>query len=447
MTMSERRMAADDRRFLWGVFAAGVVLRLLWHALVYGAPTIFIGAGEAARVALAVAEGRGFADAYFAGQGPTAHLLPVNPAIAGLILDLLGTESGSGNLCLMAWSLGQCALAYWLLYRLFAWMGVSPVALRWSVVILSIVPLYFERELVDFRYWEGALALALLGANLIALTDAQGRGTMTGHDIARASLLCAAAALVCPPVGLGAVAAWGFFALRRLPWRTTVTFAATGAAAMALILGPWMIRNMTVLDSGPLLRSNVGLELAIANHPGALADLPPATAYTRRLEEVHPFVSSRARAAMEAAGGEVAYSAALGRATRQWISDHPAAFARLSLRHLRQLYFPEPWMFTYSESDGRLVSRALVTALVNLIGLIGLAVGLVQRRRGYGAIAVMLGCISLPYMLVQPMPRYTFLLYAPLLFVAADTVARAAATLRARAARGRTAAAFRADPA
>jgi hypothetical protein len=204
-----------------------------------------------------------------------------------------------------------------------------------------------------------------------------------------------------------------------------------------------MVRNMIAMDSGPLLRSNVGLEMALANHPGALADLPPATAYTKRLDDIHPFVSERARAAMEAAGGEVAYSATLGRATNKWIAAHPTDFVQLSLRHLRQLFFPEPWMFVFSESDGRVASRALVAALVNLVGLIGLGAGLAQRRRGYGALAVMLACVSLPYMLVQPMPRYTYLLYGPLLFVAMDSMTRAWARRAAQAGRGRIAAAFR----
>jgi hypothetical protein len=235
--MSEARITVHDRRFLWAVIAIGVVLRLLWHVVVYGAPTMFIGAGESARVAVALAEGRGFADAYFAGQGPTAHLLPFNPAVAGLVMWLFGTQSGTANVLLMIWSLAQSALAYWLLYRLFARMGASATALRWSVVMLSVVPLYFERELVDFRFWEGALALALLGANLLALFDVETRGFMTGRDKLRASLLCAAAALVCPPVGLGAVATWGLFALRRLPWRATAGLALMGALAMAIVLG------------------------------------------------------------------------------------------------------------------------------------------------------------------------------------------------------------------
>lgn len=440
-------MTVPDRRFLWAVIVIGVMLRLLWHALIYGGPTIFIGAGEAARVALALADGRGFADAYFPGQGPTAHLLPFNPAVAGLVMWAFGSQSGTANLVLMIWSLGQCALAYWLLYRLFARMGASATALRWSVVMLSVVPLYFERELVDFRFWEGALALALLGANLVALFEAETRGFMTNRDKVRASLLCAAAALICPPVGLGAVATWGIFALRRLPPRATVGFALTGAAAMALVLGPWMVRNMVVMDSGPLLRSNVGLEMALANHPGAFAPLPPATIYTQRLDAIHPFVGQRGRAAMRAAGGEVAYSAGLGRATSAWIAAHPRDFATLSLRHLRQLYFPEPWLFAFSESDGRVASRALIAALVNLVGLIGLGAGLVQRRRGYGALGVMLLCVSLPYMLVQPMPRYTYLLYVPLMFCAIDAATRAFAKLAERVGRGRTAAAFRAGPA
>ena len=57
-------------------------------------------AGEAFNVARAIAQGRGFADAYQIGQGPTAHLLPVSPMIGGMVYRLFGVNSNLSELIL-----------------------------------------------------------------------------------------------------------------------------------------------------------------------------------------------------------------------------------------------------------------------------------------------------------------------------------------------------------
>lgn len=60
-----------------------------------------------------------------------------------------------------------------------------------------------------------------------------------------------------------------------------------------------------------------------------------------------------------------------------------------------------------------------------MLGLISLSIGLLSGRRGYAMLAIYFACITLTYAALQPVPRYTYLLYGPLMFVALDGVARA----------------------
>jgi hypothetical protein len=204
--------------------------------------------------------------------------------------------------------------------------------------------------------------------------------------------------------------------------------AATGA--LALLLAPWAIRNSQMVGAPVLIRSNFGLELALANHPAAAAPDAGGEVFAERLQAIHPYHSPAARTALEQAGGEVAYAKALGREARAWIAHHPAEFARLYLRHLSEFLFPRTWQMYFTDTEDMPRARAWIITMVNLLGLAGLAFGLFARRRGYWALALCIAVIALPYGLVQPVPRYTYLVYGLLAFLAVDMIVRGRAMLQ-----------------
>ncbi len=417
-----------DRRFLLILLAGGLVLRLIWLTMITGGVDQFAGSGEATRVAIALAQGKGLADVYFAGSGPTAHLLPLSPLAAALPMWLFGVDTPAANLGLVTWALAQVGFAYWMLLRLFTRLGADPLALRWGFALLCLVPIFVQRETIDFRYWEGASALGLVAASLAMIAAISPDEGVSSGTMIKGSLLAALTFFVSPPVGMAAIACWALFALHRLPIRRSLGFAAIMAAALALFLGPWAIRNHEALGSAVLVRSNAGLEIALANHDGALSNRPVDVVLTERLHALHPYHGEAARDALIASGSEVAYSKRLGAITSGWIRAHPMGFARLSLDRLQQLYFPQAWAYRLNESDRFNPLRSALLVLVNALGLAFLAVGLVGRRRGYWLLAVYLGCVSATYMIVQPIPRYTYLVYTPLLFVVADGLVRLART-------------------
>src|SRR5476651_1525958 len=68
----------------------GIAERSLWNLI---RPGIGAPKYEAFNVAAALANGFGFADTFRAGQGPTAHLLPISPAIAGSLYAVFGIQA------------------------------------------------------------------------------------------------------------------------------------------------------------------------------------------------------------------------------------------------------------------------------------------------------------------------------------------------------------------
>ncbi|KRC82517.1 hypothetical protein [Sphingomonas sp. Root241] len=416
---------SDERRFVLCLLLGGLALRLLLLQVRGDGLTGFYGGGEATRIALALARTGTFADAYYQGYGPTAHLLPVLPGIAGFLFWLFGPLSVPANLALLGWSLLQTFASYLLLRRLFQRLGMDPTAIRWGLALLCLVPVFQPQETIDFRYWEGAAAvtLAALNLNLLLALDEP-----TQPDW-RSLLLCAALAaltfFVSPAAGLGIYACWGLFALRRLGLAKAFQFGGLCAAALALLIVPWAMRNAAMLGEPVPLRSNFGLEIAIANHPAAVSGDRPAETFAERMLAIHPYHSRPARAELAREGGEIAYARNLAAETKAWIVAHPLDFARLSARHLRQFFLPSPWQFYFSSGEEWRTPRAILLSLVSLFGLLGLATAIYRRWRGYGWLAIYIAGAALPYAIVQPIPRYSYLVYGMLAFFAVEALLRA----------------------
>jgi hypothetical protein len=429
--VAERR---DEWRFTALVIAAGIALRLFWlirsHGRLFGMPT----AGEAYRAALSVAHHGVLGDAYFVGQGPSAHLLPINPMIAGGVLWAFGPGSAAANAALLAWALVQVVGGYLLVRALFRDLGANPAVLRWATALLFLVPSFVPQEVIEFRYWEGASALCLAAINLRMIVRLDKRATLDTRTLLGAAGLSAITFFVNPSAGLAVDLCWAVVALRRLPFLRAAQFGVASALALALLIVPWAIRNERALGEPVLLRSNFGLEFAMANFPAALKDgpRPPAYVYHDRFDQIHPGdQKSGLQPLMKQRGAEVRYSRALARQTEAWAEANPAGFAQLCGRHLRQFFFPEPWQMYFTEWEGLRTPRSVAISLVDLAGLIGLMLAIFGDRRRYWIPMLYVVAVAVPYSLFQPVSRYIFLAYPMLAFGAVEAVLRLGA-LRAQ---------------
>jgi hypothetical protein len=366
-------------------------------------------AGEATRVAAAFAQTGLLADSYFAGQGPTAHLMPVAPAIGGMIYWLFGVGTPSADAALMVWAVLQVTAAFIATYLLCRNLGFSRLALATGALLLAI-PIFFRSEIVEFRFWEGALCVFLVSSTLLIVHK------LTTRRLVVAAALVAFTALTNPIVGLALFAAVLLHASGRRRHCALLI-----AVFSACLLGPWITRNYVQLGE-PVVRSNFGLELSLSNYDGAINPADPQAAYRARIAAIHPYKSLAAQKKVRLIG-EVAYNNSLGREALRWIERNPTDFARMSLRRLGDFYFPPTWTYNFWDKSFIRGMAAVLLPVFTLLGIAYLLIGAAKGRPLFRPILAFIVVIGLPYALVQPVPRYAYPIYPLLTLFAGGFVA------------------------
>ncbi|RST29448.1 hypothetical protein HMF7854_00340 [Sphingomonas ginkgonis] len=420
------------------IVAAGLLLRLLYLAHFGLYPFSLY---EADRAAASVATSGVLGDAYQVGQGATAHLLPTTPLIAGLVYRLLGVHSPAAELLLALQSMLLVSAGFLLAYLAFARIGTPRGARLGALAFLCLLPTNFELETYWFKAWEGGLAVTL-GALYLGLLLRLDRAAAPGaRAIAGMAALAALAFFVSPQIGCGLYAATLLFMATRLPWRRWPLAIGAAVLALALLILPWTIRNERQFGAFIPLRSNFGLELAIAYHPLAVRP-DQRDVFANRVNQIHPALPDNFRR-MRAMGGEIPYNQALGDGAKAWIGAHPGAALRIAGRHLVEFLFPPLWYWQpippppdwHPDSPAKLLLKRAEQStswLAYGLGFLGAcwALALGDRRRRYAAL--MLVVTILPYAMVQPTLRYRYTALLLATFLAADLLAQATTAARAQ---------------
>lgn len=398
------------------IVAAGMALRVLWVAV--RGPEWTAG-GEAFNAAVGYARNGYLSDAYGPGQGYTAHVSVIPAIIAGTVYRTFGVATMVSEIILGAWALSLVAISYLFTFRAFILAGVPRSAGLLGLAACAFLPLNFIDESVTYRVWEGGLAAAL-GAIIFHLVVRYDRTEAVGwSQVLLLSVLTALLFFINPAFGLAAYLACLVLTVRRLPLRRWLPVGLVAALALALVLTPWAVRNQHVIGAPVLLRSNFGLELALANHPAAAGPGDQRAVFVQRLEQIHPY-ESRAALARVRQVGEVAYAQQLGATAKAWMAAHPLDVARLMLRHLGQYFFPPAWLWhIYDDESVAVGAKQAMFWAVSLFGLLGIGLGALRRRERLFYLAIMALAPCLPYVIVQPVLRYRYLVYAPLLFFGA----------------------------
>jgi hypothetical protein len=412
----------------------GIALRAAWSAL-REQPSA---TGEALNVALAIGSGRGIADAYGAGTGPTAHFYPLTQAIGGGIYAVLGLRSLAAEFVLATWSIALVMASFLMLMRIFDRLGTGMTSRLGALAFACMSPLYLAQEAVDFRLWDGGVTILLMVLLLDRLIHAEMITAPDDHRRNRDAVaigICAAMLLaINPPAGMAGGVASLVLMIRRMSIKQMILAAAAGIIVLTAMLTPWVIRNEQVFGTFIPSRSNAGLELRIGMDPASLTAPDRRERFMELLSEVHP-TSPTGFAALKAAGGEVAYSRRLGSDTTHWMVTHPGKTALLLLLHLRQQWMPEPWQFATFGNAFMPGGRALLCSAINVLGLLNIAYALWRRRPGWLYLAILLFGLSALTLPFQPVKRYTYLYYPFMVFAAADLVAMAWRAWRDRHAR------------
>lgn len=378
--------------------------------------------GEAPDIAISLARTGAYANAFSPDSGPSAHVLPISPLIAGGVYYLLGVRTPAAETLLAGWSIGLTLLSFLLLYLIFRELGASRFSRVAALAIACLLPLNVHLETSYFRVWEGALATSTGLAYLLMLIRLDRAPAIDWRAIVGIALAAGLVFFIAPQLGVACYAGAAFLTARRLPPKRWPGAIVAATAGLALFLVPWAIRNEQAMGAPIWLRSNFGLELTLGMNPAAVHTHDPERTFRDRMAEIHPTASDAALARLKAAGGEQAYAEALGKRTKAWIAAHPADAATLALRHLGEMLFPPAWY--WSERGSGTIVKLAVAWICAALALLWIA-SIAPRRQPtmvYPALMVLLPI--LPYMITQPILRYRYVIFGLTLFMACDLAAR-----------------------
>jgi hypothetical protein len=327
-------------------------------------PEAALGRGfEPVQTALALADGRGFSDAFGAGTGPTAHVAPFYPAWLALWLQLLG-HNGTWAVTVTCWTIACHGLIVALLPLVSRKALGNPAPGVWASVLLMVLPLV--PVIPQFEVAVGALAV--LAYCLLPVRPGW-RGTAAGLIFH----INPAALFVLAPQEM-------FNSKNFRRW----------LLAAALVCLPWTIRNYREFGQLMFIRSNLPLELQVSNN-----DLAGASLYANgpSLAAYHP-TTDAAEAARLKKVGEAVYQKDKLRVFAGWVKDHFGKFAVLSMERVCLFWFPVS-AFGWPHQ--------LALWSVTLLGLAGL-------RFLPPSWKWVLLVYPLPYYFVQSDPRYRYLI-------------------------------------
>ena len=158
------------------------------------------------------------------------------------------------------------------------------------------------------------------------------------------------------------------------------------ALLTALVVLPWSIRNRVVFGRLVIVRSNVGLELRIAQQDAQWFDA---------MKQMHPVNSEETRALVRRVG-EPAAHAKMEREAFGWILHHPRIFALRTASRIAHFWIP---------GDAR--PRRIISFLVAASALIGFLLLLTSRNfLAASLIASIWATYPTVYYLVQPLSHY-----------------------------------------
>jgi hypothetical protein len=349
-----------------------------------------IGRKEPLRIAISLAKHGEFADPYTLPTGPTAHSAPFYPAMASVLYGMWGdtqhadyarftlnTLAASAEYALIP--MVTVALGLGLGPGVLAGFGGALIPLQlwaeclgdfettWVALFLEVATILFARWLrVPRPGWRGAA----------------GWGALWGGGFLLAPSLLPVL------VGFCAVGLWK----RRPGFVAAVRWLGVLAVTTLLVMTPWLMRNYLRLGGFFFIRDNLGLELLVSNHDGALPSLDEniRTAFFKRN---HPSGSGKAARELRSRGELAFERQSLSRAL-DWMSKNPGGLAALTLARVGTFWAPRVTRFRWA-----FVAAALA-ALASLVWL--------YRRSKFAAVAlatILIGYSAI-YYLVQNTLRY-----------------------------------------
>lgn len=353
------------RRILFWMVVCGLLIRLAVGVVTV---TPYLNPGriqlvfglEGGRIAWSIARGDGFGNPLAIPTGPSAWRAPVFPYVMAGFFKVFGIHSYSAAILMLAMNCLISALTSIPLYRLGELSFNARVG-RWAGWIWAFFP-YAIVNSTDkiFDTPLSVLLIAVLLVETLRMRQATRPLAWVWHGALWAfAVLTHTGVLIVLP----------FFWLWIL-WQMTPPFAersklaALGTLVFFLCVTPWLWRNYAAFGRFVPFRSNLAMELRVGN---ALVDVP-------RNDNLHPTSNLEEARRMQKAG-EVAYMEEKMAQFRQFVREHPEAFAVRTVRR-----FFHYWFSIWEYRPARLAEKPFETADIPFAGFVTLT-ALVGLRR------------------------------------------------------------------
>lgn len=352
--------------------------------------------GEVDNIAIAIASGRGFADAYAPNTGLTTHYTPGQPLLIAACYALFGINS-DGELARQL----QRIVFSCLLFSSLPWMArrldLNPRVGVWAGLAGALLPLHLLQELRG----SGAIldSLFIAAFTLITIPLWRNPEQFSLRRGLRHGLLLGAACLFNPAI-LSIAAGFSLYALYRFPVRRGHVFlhyaAALGVTLLCLL--PWGIYNYQRMGNFVLIRGNLPLEMSLSFHPKAEVSLKNAWlvpgAYPH--PSADPVQSARVREL-----GEAAYMAEKKKEVVTFVTTHPGRVASLIASRFLRFWFSD---------NGRFWQNAGFWILT-VLSLVGLGTLIRDRHPSLPAFGLILFFFPLVYYLQMADTQYRLPVY------------------------------------
>jgi 4-amino-4-deoxy-L-arabinose transferase-like glycosyltransferase len=405
-----------------GVILVGIALRIGW---LYQHPSALApSVCESQRVGVSLATTGRFADAFRIGSGPTAHLSPLTPSLTGLIYHLAGVGTPAAEWILALLSIGLISLSFGLTFMVFGALGAPRWGRFLALGIAALVPFQFNLEARELKVWEAPVVVSAIAGLLLWVLALDRRARVGWWALLPIMVAAALLFLFSPPASLAAFLLVAVITVRRVPLRQWLPVLATSAVVLVLVTLPWALRNRAEFGHMIFSRSDPGLELNLAFNDQTAFNPDRKMGYISHLNDVDPVASDRAYNAMVAGGGEALYAQKLGVEAKAWMRLHPRETVSLILRHVRQYIVPPAWFFeTWGRGGPGIDLRRFLLGAITLTAFVALMTRVFRDPR-YLYVGAVLGPLVLPYIVVQPILRYRYLVATLLVFIACDGVSR-----------------------
>jgi hypothetical protein len=333
-------------------------------------------------VANSLIHGLGFSSPFGIPTGPTAIVAPGYPMLIAAIFLIFGSYSFASAIVIMSLQILVNLLTIWLMMHVAAEVLDRRSAIVAGAFWAVSLPLLW----IPTIFWETSISGCTMVA-MIALS-LRCRRAPTRSAWILLGVFCSITSLINPALlpSLLLMMGWVAYQTRTEGWRKPIL----GLVVLAVAFSPWPIRNAVRFHAFIPLRSTVGLEMYMGNHPGSNGRLD---------ESIFPMFNKQEMASY-IAKGELAYTNDKGEQAWSYIRAQPSIFVKLTLRRIYRF-----WAGT-GNTDGNVFYEihALLTTLLGALGLIFLVRG--GKRDLAALVAFPLLLFPLPYYITHAEFRY-----------------------------------------